>query len=70
MRKAGGQAKTVCGRLKLCAGIESNIEGATHSVAQQRQERYVMETERGADEALEGAEDEITMASGGTESAG
>ena len=32
MREAGYQAKTVCGNLQLCAGLEASIEGATHAV--------------------------------------
>ena len=29
MRAAGDQAKTACGNLQLCAGLEAGIEGAT-----------------------------------------
>ena len=29
-------AKTVCGNLQLCAGIEAGIEGATHALGQRR----------------------------------
>ena len=36
MREAGDQAKTVCGNLQLCAGLEAGIEWATHTVGQQR----------------------------------
>ena len=36
MRAAGDQAKTVCGNLQLCAGVEDGIEGATHPVGQRR----------------------------------
>ena len=32
MRAAGYQAKTMCGNLKLCAGLEAVIEGATQAV--------------------------------------
>ena len=39
MRAAGDQAKTACGNLQLCAGLEVGIEGATHAVGQQRLER-------------------------------
>ena len=37
IRAAGDQAKTACGNIKLSAGIESGIEGATHAVGQRRQ---------------------------------
>ena len=36
MRAGRDQAKTVCGNLQLCAGLESSIDGATHSVEQRR----------------------------------
>ena len=39
MRVVGEQAKTVCGNLQMCAGLESGIEGATHAVGQRRVER-------------------------------
>ena len=39
MRVAGDQEKTACGSLQLCVGLEANIYGATHAVAQRRQER-------------------------------
>ena len=32
MREAGDQAKTACGNLQLCEGLDSGIEGATHAV--------------------------------------
>ena len=32
MRAAGEQAKTACGNLQLCAGLEAGIEGDTHAV--------------------------------------
>ena len=32
MRAEGDQAKTVCGNLQLCAGLEASIEGANHAV--------------------------------------
>ena len=32
MREAGDQAKTACGNLQLCEGLESNIEGANRAV--------------------------------------
>ena len=39
MRAAGDQAKTACGELQMCAGLENGIEGATHAVGQWRAER-------------------------------
>ena len=39
MRAAGDQAKTACGNLQLCTGLEASIEGATHVVGQRRLER-------------------------------
>ena len=38
-REARYQAKTVCVNLQLCAGLEADIEGATHAVGQGRLER-------------------------------
>ena len=32
MRAEGEQAKTACGNLQLCAGLEDGIEGSTHAV--------------------------------------
>ena len=39
MRAAGDQAKTACGNVQLCAGLEAGIEGATHAVGQRRIKR-------------------------------
>ena len=39
MRAEGDQAKTACGNLQLCTGLEAGIEGATHAVGQRRLER-------------------------------
>ena len=39
MRAAVDQAKTACGNLQLCAGLEAGIEGATHAVGQRILER-------------------------------
>ena len=39
MRSAGDQAKTVCGNMQLCAGLEGGIEGATHAMVQRRMDR-------------------------------
>ena len=67
MRAVGDQAKTACGSLQLCAGIEDDIEGATNTVAQTQQERNALVTEGGADEE---STDARTAAAGGAESAG
>ena len=40
-RAAGDQAKTTCGNLQLCAGLEAGIEGATHAVGQRTVERVL-----------------------------
>ena len=39
MIAAREQAKTACGNLQMCAGLEAGIEGATHTVGQRRVER-------------------------------
>ena len=39
MREAGDQAKTACGNLQLCVGLEASIDGATHALGQRRIER-------------------------------
>ena len=70
MREAGDQAKTVCGSLQLCVGLEAGIEGETHTVAQRRRERNVPEPEVGEDKESEGSEVERTAEVGGEESAG
>ena len=36
IRSAGDQAKTACGNLQLCAGLDSVIEGETHTVGHRR----------------------------------
>ena len=48
-RAAGDQAKTACGNLQLCIGLNSGIEVATHAVGQQRFER--VRRERNEEEA-------------------
>ena len=50
MREEGDLAKTACGSLLMCSGLESDIEGATHAVAQRRWKRTVP--------ALEGREED------------
>ena len=63
MRAAGYQAKTECGNLKLCAGLEVGIEGATHAVGQRRQERereqLIEEEEADDTEEEEDEEEEV-----------
>ena len=39
MRAAGDQEKTACENLKLCAVLETGIDGPTHAVGQRRIER-------------------------------
>ena len=56
MRAAGYQAKTVCGNLQLCAGLDAGIEGATHDVGQRRVDR--VKTRREETEEEEAAEAE------------
>eukprot|EP00957_Ditylum_brightwellii_P202906 15332335-Ditylum_brightwellii.AAC.1 len=41
LQKAGDQAKTACGNLQLCAGLEAEIKGAVHAVRRQREERRI-----------------------------
>ena len=56
MRAAGEQAKTACGNLRLWAGLEASIEGATHAVGQRRVELVLAQrgdTEGGAEEERE-----------------
>ena len=49
MSAAGDQAKTACGSLQLCVGLEAGIEGATQTVVKQRQERTTQEPGESAD---------------------
>ena len=65
MRAAGDQAKTACGNLQLCAGLESGIEGAPHDVAQRRVERVLAQTvEKEGKEEAEAEEPEEEEAEG------
>ena len=60
MRADGDQAKTVCGNLQLCAGLEAGIEGATHAVGQRRLERVrVRRSEEDEADYLAEEEEEI-----------
>ena len=36
MRAARDQAKTACGNLQLCAGLDAGTEAATHAVGKRR----------------------------------
>ena len=56
MRAAGDQAKTACGNLQLCAGLDAGIEGATHAVGQRSLAR--VRARRDKTEEEEAAEDE------------
>ena len=60
MRAAGDQAKTSCGNLQLCAGLEARIEGYTHAVEQRQQERVQeqLSEEDAADDMAEEEEEE------------
>ena len=58
MRAAKDQAKTVCGNLELCAGLEAGIEGATHPVGQRRLERVRARRVETEDKAATEAEEE------------
>ena len=59
MREAGDQAKTACGNLQLCAGIEAGIEGATHAVGQRELVRVrARREETEEEEAAEAEEDQ------------
>ena len=67
MRAAGDQAKTACGILQLCAGLEAGIEGANHAVEHRQRERNAQELEEEIDEA---SEEERMEAAGGVVSVG
>ena len=49
MREAGDQAKTACGNLQLCVGLEAVIEGATYAVKQRRLKRTRVRRQEGED---------------------
>ena len=63
MREAGDQAKTACGNLQLCAGLEAGIEGATHTVGQCRLAR-VRGRRRGEEESEDSTKEEEEEESG------
>ena len=54
MRAAGDQAKTVCGNLQLCAGLEASIEGATHAAGKRQLERVRRRRSEEEDGSAEG----------------
>ena len=58
MRAVGEQAKTACGNLQLCAGLEAGIEGETHAVGQRRVERVRARRVEEEDEEATEAEEE------------
>ena len=66
MRAAGDQAKTLCGSLQMCAGLEAGIEGAIHAVVQRRQEIHVPDPGRGSDKGSEWAEEDSVEATSRT----
>ena len=51
---AGDKVKVACGNLKLCAGIESGIEGAMNDVWRRREQRGVAHREMGKETGKEG----------------
>ena len=67
MKAAGEQAKTECGNLQLCAGLDAGIEGATPAVGQQRVERVRArkveeeDAEDTKDEEEEGGEEVVAV---------
>ena len=75
IRAAGDQAKTACGNLQLCAGLESGIEGETHALGQRQLDRARqrsneevarrLDKEEDKDEAAR--EEELTVETEGTE---
>ena len=59
MRAAGDQAKTECGNLHLCSGLEASIEGATHTVGQRRLDQvWEQRGDEDKAEVTEGVEEE------------
>ena len=63
MRAAGDQAKTACGNLQLCEGLEAGIGGATYTVVYRRLER-VRERRGGEEEAEDSFKEEEEEESG------
>ena len=70
MRLAGDRAKTECGSLQLCEGLDAGIERGNQVVAQRQRERHVLDPGSGADEGSEVAEDESAVITSGTEREG
>ena len=62
MRAAGDQAKTACGNLQPCAGLETGIEGATHTLGQRRLERKRRRQSEEEDGNVEGEEESQEVA--------
>ena len=52
MRAVGDQAKTACGNIHLCAGLEAGREGETHAVVLRILERSrARQSEQAAEES-------------------
>ena len=57
MRASGDKAKTACGNLQLCAGLEAGIERATRAIGQRRIDK-VRARQNGEEEAGDSEEEE------------
>ena len=64
MRAAGDQAKTACGHLQLCAGLDSCIEVATHAVVQRSLERVNVRRREGEEAGFDEEEESESVALG------
>ena len=58
MRTTGDQAKTACGKLQLCAGLEAGIEGTTQAVGKRRLARVRERRAESDKEEVAGDEEE------------
>ena len=56
MRESEDQAKTACGNMQLCAGLEAGIEGDKHAVGHRRLGR--VRQRRRKEEAMRPGKDE------------